>query len=180
MPGLPHQYFAATRRPGYSGTAVLSRTPAMSWRGGNRRHTVSDEEGRVVTVGVSPRSMSSASTCPTASGVFRGCPCACGGTRSSVRTSASSRAKKPVVFCGDMNVAHEEIDIARPRDNRMNAGFTDRGAAQLHPPAGGGIHRHLPGAARGRGALHVVEPRDPRAGAEHRVAHRLRMHLEAI
>lgn len=34
------------------------------------------------------------------------------------------REKKPLVICGDMNVAHEDIDIARPEDNRMNAGFT--------------------------------------------------------
>lgn len=33
--------------------------------------------------------------------------------------------KKPVVFCGDLNVAHKEIDIARPKENRKNAGFTD-------------------------------------------------------
>jgi exodeoxyribonuclease-3 len=32
---------------------------------------------------------------------------------------------KPVVFCGDLNVAHEEIDLARPKPNRGNAGFTD-------------------------------------------------------
>jgi exodeoxyribonuclease III len=32
---------------------------------------------------------------------------------------------KPVVFCGDLNVAHNEIDLARPKDNRKNAGFTD-------------------------------------------------------
>lgn len=33
-------------------------------------------------------------------------------------------AKKPVIFCGDLNVAHTEIDLARPRDNVGNAGFT--------------------------------------------------------
>lgn len=33
---------------------------------------------------------------------------------------------KPVVFCGDLNVAHEEIDIARPRENRFSAGFSDQ------------------------------------------------------
>lgn len=33
--------------------------------------------------------------------------------------------KKPVIFCGDLNVAHKEIDLARPKDNRKNAGFTD-------------------------------------------------------
>ena len=33
---------------------------------------------------------------------------------------------KPVVFCGDLNVAHEEIDIARPKENRFSAGFSDQ------------------------------------------------------
>ncbi len=39
--------------------------------------------------------------------------------------SEKLRKSKPVVICGDMNVAHEEIDIARPKDNHHNAGFTD-------------------------------------------------------
>ncbi|MCA9733008.1 MAG: exodeoxyribonuclease III [Deferribacteres bacterium] len=34
-------------------------------------------------------------------------------------------AKKPVIFCGDLNVAHKEIDLANPKNNRRNAGFTD-------------------------------------------------------
>ncbi|MEL6822836.1 MAG: exodeoxyribonuclease III, partial [Calditrichota bacterium] len=33
--------------------------------------------------------------------------------------------KKPVIFCGDLNVAHKEIDLANPKTNRRNAGFTD-------------------------------------------------------
>ena len=32
---------------------------------------------------------------------------------------------KPVIFCGDLNVAHQEIDLARPKQNRKNAGFSD-------------------------------------------------------
>ena len=35
------------------------------------------------------------------------------------------RKIKPVVFCGDLNVAHTEIDLANPKTNRKNAGFTD-------------------------------------------------------
>ena len=35
------------------------------------------------------------------------------------------RREKPVVLCGDLNVAHREIDLANPKTNRMNAGFTD-------------------------------------------------------
>jgi len=34
-------------------------------------------------------------------------------------------AVKPIIFCGDLNVAHKEIDLARPKDNHHNAGFTD-------------------------------------------------------
>lgn len=34
--------------------------------------------------------------------------------------------KKPVILCGDLNVAHEEIDLKNPKTNRMNAGFTDQ------------------------------------------------------
>ncbi len=41
-----------------------------------------------------------------------------------LRFSESLRREKPVIICGDFNVAHEEIDIARPNDNRKNAGFT--------------------------------------------------------
>jgi exodeoxyribonuclease III len=36
-----------------------------------------------------------------------------------------SRAPKPVIFCGDLNVAHQEIDLARPKENRRTHGFTD-------------------------------------------------------
>ena len=39
--------------------------------------------------------------------------------------------KKPVVFCGDLNVAHQEIDIARPKENRKSAGFSDQERASF-------------------------------------------------
>jgi len=40
-------------------------------------------------------------------------------------------AQKPVLICGDMNVAHEEIDLKNPKSNRMNAGFTDEERSQF-------------------------------------------------
>ena len=40
-------------------------------------------------------------------------------------------AVKPVVYCGDLNVAHEEIDIKNPKSNRKNAGFTDEARAKM-------------------------------------------------
>ena len=38
---------------------------------------------------------------------------------------------KPVIFCGDLNCAHQEIDLANPKTNRKNAGFTDQERAAL-------------------------------------------------
>lgn len=43
----------------------------------------------------------------------------------------SNFAKKPVIFCGDLNVAHQEIDLARPKQNRRSAGFTDEERAGI-------------------------------------------------
>jgi exodeoxyribonuclease III len=41
------------------------------------------------------------------------------------------RKKKPVIFCGDLNVAHKEIDLKNPKTNRKNAGFTDEERANF-------------------------------------------------
>jgi exodeoxyribonuclease-3 len=124
LAGFPHQYFAHTLKPGYSGTAVLSRTPALSWREGIG-YRVSDDEGRVVTVEFPTLYVVSVYVPNSQRGLPR--------LPLRLRWDARFRAYvtglarvKPVIFTGDMNVAHEEIDIARPRDNRMNAGFTDQ------------------------------------------------------
>jgi exodeoxyribonuclease III len=124
LPRLPHQYFAAIARPGYAGTAVLSRTPALSWVGG-MNHRVSDDEGRVVTVEYPTLYLVSVYVPNSRRGLPR-LPFRLRWDRSFRAYVSELSARKPVVFCGDLNVAHEEIDIARPRDNRMNAGFTDR------------------------------------------------------
>ena len=124
MRRLPHQYFATTVRPGYSGTAVLSRAEALWWTRG-MNHRVSDDEGRVVTVEFPTLYVVSVYV-PNSQ---RGLPRLPFRLRWDTKFRAyvsSLAARKPLVFCGDLNVAHNEIDIARPRDNRMNAGFTDR------------------------------------------------------
>jgi exodeoxyribonuclease-3 len=129
LPDYPYQYFSTTKKPGYSGTAILSRFPAASWHEG-MGHGVSDDEGRVVTVEFASLTVVSVYV-PNSQ---RGLP------RLGVRLEwdAAFRAyvkklarKKPVVFSGDMNVAHEEIDIARPDDNHRNAGFTDEERASF-------------------------------------------------
>jgi exodeoxyribonuclease III len=121
---LPYQFFCPAARPGYAGTAILSRERPLSWsRGIGSR--VSDDEGRVLTVEFPSLHLVSVYVPNSQRGLPRlGFRIRWDGLfRAYVLGLAAS---KPVVFCGDLNVAHNEIDIARPRDNRMNAGFTDR------------------------------------------------------
>ncbi len=129
LPELPYQYFATTKKPGYSGTAILSRFPAVSWREG-MGHGVSDDEGRVVTVEFPSFTVVSVYVPNSQRGLLR--------LKLRLEWDEAFRAyvkklvrKKPVIFSGDMNVAHEEIDIARPNDNHMNAGFTDEERASF-------------------------------------------------
>jgi len=121
---LPFQYFAAGQRPGYSGTAILSRGAALSWWAG-MDHRISDDEGRVTTAEFSSVFVVSVYVPNSQHGLPR--------LALRLRWDRAFREyvrglarRKPVVFCGDLNVAHQEIDIARPRDNRTNPGFTDR------------------------------------------------------
>jgi exodeoxyribonuclease III len=123
LPGLPHQCFAAARKPGYSGTAVLSRQPALSWRAGFG-HAVSDDEGRVVTVEYPTLYVMSVYVPNSQRGLPR-LPFRLEWDAAFRAHVKKLSARKPVVFCGDLNVAHQEIDIAHARENRMNAGFTD-------------------------------------------------------
>jgi exodeoxyribonuclease-3 len=124
MKALPYQRISSTKKPGYSGTAILTRQAPLAWEEG-MGHRVSDDEGRILTAEF-PTFYVTSVYVPNSQ---RGLP------RLSLRLRWDRRfrdyvtrlaAVKPVIFSGDMNVAHEEIDIARPRDNRMNPGFTDQ------------------------------------------------------
>jgi exodeoxyribonuclease-3 len=122
LPDLPYQFFATTRKPGYSGTAIASKFPAVSWAEGIGRR-ISDEEGRVVTVEYPSLYVVSVYVPNSQRGLPR-LAYRLQWDRQFRAYAAGLAARKPVVFCGDMNVAHQEIDIARPRENVMNAGFT--------------------------------------------------------
>jgi exodeoxyribonuclease-3 len=121
---LPYQRISITRRPGYSGTAILSRTEPLAWEEG-MGHRVSDDEGRVLTAEFPTFFVMSVYVPNSQRGLGR--------LDFRIRWDRTFREHvtalartKPVIFCGDLNVAHQEVDIARPRENRMNAGFTDR------------------------------------------------------
>ncbi len=110
------------RKPGYAGTAVLTRiAPADVRLGlGVRSH---DQEGRLITLDLGDFLLVNCYTPNAQRGL----------TRLAYRLKWDAafrrylrqlRSIKPVVFCGDLNVAHKEIDLARPKENVNNAGFT--------------------------------------------------------
>ncbi len=118
-----HAYWNYAERKGYSGTAVFSKTEpeAVAYGIGDAEH---DREGRVITLEFDKFCFV---TCYTPNSqnelkrlgyrmewedAFRG-------------YLKSLDEKKPVIFCGDLNVAHSEIDLKNPKTNRKNAGFTD-------------------------------------------------------
>ena len=119
----PHALWNPAERPGYSGVLILSKVqPLSTSRGiGVPEH---DTEGRVATMEFpdfflvccyTPNSQNELARLPYRQewdAAFR----------EYVGTLANT---KPVVFCGDLNVAHQEIDIARPDSNHFSAGFSD-------------------------------------------------------
>jgi exodeoxyribonuclease-3 len=124
-----HAFWNSAEKPGYSGVAVFSRDMPLDVRVGlgMAEH---DREGRVLTVEFADFTLVNVYT-PNAQDELR---------RLSYRLDwdAAFRAhvsrealRKPVVFCGDLNVAHQEIDLARPRENRRNPGFSDEERASF-------------------------------------------------
>lgn len=118
-----HIFWNPAVKPGYSGTAILTRQKPLSVLNGigNPAH---DNEGRVITAEFRDYFILNVYT-PNSQREL---------TRLDYRTREWTPAflahltalerRKPVIFCGDMNVAHREIDLARPRENTRNAGFT--------------------------------------------------------
>lgn len=119
----PHRVWNPAVRPGYSGVLLLSKTQpiVVSTGMGLPEH---DQEGRVAAmeferfyfVGCyTPNSQNELARLPYRQE-----------WDAAFRTYVSHlAARKPVIFCGDLNVAHEEIDIARPDANHFSAGFSD-------------------------------------------------------
>lgn len=118
-----HDFWSSAEKPGYSGTAVFTREKPLDVREGLGIDD-HDREGRVLTVEYPDFTLVNVYT-PNAQDGLRRLPYRLEwdvAFRSHVAREAQS---KPVVFCGDLNVAHEEIDLARPKENRKNPGFSD-------------------------------------------------------
>jgi exodeoxyribonuclease-3 len=118
------QYWNPAERAGYSGTACFSKIEPLEIRRGMGRK-IHDGEGRLLTLTFPDFHLVNVYT-PNAQRELRRLDYR-GRWDRDFRTYISKlQATKPVVFCGDLNVAHKEIDLARPNANRRNAGFTDQ------------------------------------------------------
>lgn len=116
-------------KKGYSGTAIFTRhTPLnVSYGIGVEEH---DHEGRVITLEMPDFYLVTVYTPNSQDGLKR-LDYRMTWERDFQNYLHQLDAKKPVIVCGDMNVAHKEIDIKNPQANRRNAGFTDEEREQF-------------------------------------------------
>jgi exodeoxyribonuclease-3 len=122
LPGY-HEFWNAAEKKGYAGTAIFSKVEPLNVVNGIG-DSEGDREGRVITLEFVDYFLVNVYTPNAQRGL----------TRLEYRQQWDGEflnflkeleTKKPVIFCGDLNVAHKEIDLANPQSNRRNAGFTD-------------------------------------------------------
>lgn len=118
-----HQYWNYAEKKGYSGTAMFTkREPlSVSYGIGIGEH---DHEGRVITAEFEDFY---AVTCytPNSQNELKRLDYRMTWEDAFLEYLRKLDEKKPVILCGDLNVAHKEIDLKNPKTNRKNAGFTD-------------------------------------------------------
>ena len=122
LPGY-EQYWNYAEKKGYSGTAVFTKIPPVSVRYGIgiEEH---DREGRVITLEFEDFYFITVYT-PNSQNELARLDYRMTWEDAFLAYLEGLRGTKPVVFCGDLNVAHKEIDLKNPKTNRRNAGFTD-------------------------------------------------------
>ena len=136
LPGY-FQYWNYAEKKGYSGTAVFTRVPPLNvtYGIGMAEH---DSEGRVITVEYEPFYLVNCYT-PNAQRELARLEYRMKWEDDFRAYLMSLDAKKPVVLCGDLNVAHQEIDLKNPKTNRRNAGFSDEERAKMTELLAGGF-----------------------------------------
>ena len=185
---MPHyrEYWNSAVKKGYSGTAIFSKREPLRVINGfprafARRYKFADElkrdsavEGRLITAEFDEFYVVTVYT-PNAKddlSRLRAAPQALGSGIPGL-LPADWSASKPVIFCGDLNVAHTELDLANPKPNRGKKGFTDRGAQRLSELHRRRLHRYLSLVQAGQRPLLVVEQFFQRPRAQRRLADRL-------
>ena len=136
LPGY-HRFWNSADKAGYSGTAIFTRQEPLSvtYDFGDDQHR---HEGRVITAEYGDFYLVCCYT-PNSKDAL---------ARLDYRMVWENDIRaylceldnvKPVVYCGDLNVAHEEIDIKNPKSNRMNPGFSDAERAKMTELLGSGF-----------------------------------------
>jgi exodeoxyribonuclease-3 len=128
LPGY-HQYWNYAEKKGYSGTAMFTKEEPLSVRYGIgiEEH---DHEGRVITLEFPEFYVTTVYTPNSQDGLAR-LDYRMKWEDDFLAFIKQLEKSKPVIFCGDLNVAHKEIDLKNPKTNRKNAGFTDEERAKF-------------------------------------------------
>lgn len=128
LPGY-HQYWNYAEKKGYSGTAIFAKKEpvSVSYGIGIDEH---DKEGRVITLEYDNFYLVTCYT-PNSQNELARLPYRMTWEDDFLAYLKSLDVKKPVILCGDLNVAHEEIDLKNPKSNRQNAGFSDEERAKM-------------------------------------------------
>lgn len=118
-----HQYWNYAEKKGYSGVAIFTKQEPIqvSYGLGIEEH---DKEGRVITLEFEDFYMITCYT-PNSQNELARLDYRMQWEDAFRKHVKELDAKKPVILCGDLNVAHKEIDLKNPSSNRRNAGFTD-------------------------------------------------------
>ena len=128
LPGY-HQYWNYAEKKGYSGTAIFTKEEPVSvaYGIGIPEH---DKEGRVITLEFSEFYFITVYT-PNSQNELARLDYRMKWEEDFLAYLKKLEETKPVIFCGDLNVAHQEIDLKNPKTNRKNAGFTDEERAKF-------------------------------------------------
>ena len=132
-----HEYWNSAEKKGYSGTAILARQEPLSvaFGMGSELH---DHEGRLITLEYEGFYLVTVYTPNSQRELTRLMYRMCWEEDFRMYLARLDE-KKPVIVCGDMNVAHQEIDLKNPKTNQNNAGFTPQERAAMTKLLGSGF-----------------------------------------
>jgi len=123
LSNYPYQYWNSAVKKGYSSTAIFSKVKPLNIINdmGIEEH---DQEGRIITMELDKYYLVTVYT-PNSKRELLRLPYRQKWDADFLEYMKKLEKDKPVIFCGDLNVAHEEIDLKNPKTNHFNPGFTD-------------------------------------------------------
>lgn len=123
LPNYPYQFWNSAVKKGYSSTAIFSKIEPLNVKYdiGIEEH---DQEGRVITLEFDNYYLVTVYT-PNSKRELLRLEYRQVWDKEFLKFIKNLEQHKPVIFCGDLNVAHKEIDLKNPKTNRFNPGFTD-------------------------------------------------------